>query len=621
VALRLSGQLLLGCARIYSRQTKYLLEDCGDALIKLKVTFKPGAVDLREDQAIATFQAITMADTTMTEFDILLPEPALDLTALMLRAGHAPGNAAHTMLQEGAYQHTMLGAGSNPFTVAVERGVDALDPLDVMDAMIVDAEDRLMLGGDELADQSIELELGRDAVAELPFTPTRRRASSQAPSSATRTGSQRKKAAAALLEDFSFANEREDPLDMAPMDGLDGGTLDFGGMDLDMPALELGGGDALGAMVDADDEQAVVPKGNLSAKARAAARTRTAKAPGEDAAGRRALTKRRRLLDEELAISDVVYRNLPKNTDDIVLTSMRLVAPTAWLHQLQGLAKRGASAFLDLANNPSGTSRLEPLVVMRASVDSRRALASARGLLVDGYEDMPVPDIAPAAEPNMHQQDEPAAFDISIAADVDASFLPGMGDDSMLPLDGDDQFPALDGLENLLPAEDHSFARQGDFEAPLDGDASFTAPPADDVLQNVAESRTGEEEEGEPEDGEEVDAAANPTGIHKSTVRVATALREQFQGGQTSLSFSDWTRKVSHCIDVFVANALIPYPCALTGNSQKSKTQTVMCFFEVLVMASKGALKVSQPHASGDTTHAEIHLAPTVSVILLGVLY
>lgn len=36
MALRLSGQLLFGVVRIYSRQAKYLLDDCNEALMKLK---------------------------------------------------------------------------------------------------------------------------------------------------------------------------------------------------------------------------------------------------------------------------------------------------------------------------------------------------------------------------------------------------------------------------------------------------------------------------------------------------------------------------------------------------------------------------------------------------------
>lgn len=36
MALRLSGQLLLGVVRIYSRKAKYLLDDCNEALLKIK---------------------------------------------------------------------------------------------------------------------------------------------------------------------------------------------------------------------------------------------------------------------------------------------------------------------------------------------------------------------------------------------------------------------------------------------------------------------------------------------------------------------------------------------------------------------------------------------------------
>src|SRR6201996_4458205 len=37
MALRLSGQLLLGVVRIYNRKARYLLEDCNEALTKIKV--------------------------------------------------------------------------------------------------------------------------------------------------------------------------------------------------------------------------------------------------------------------------------------------------------------------------------------------------------------------------------------------------------------------------------------------------------------------------------------------------------------------------------------------------------------------------------------------------------
>jgi len=39
LALRTSGHLLLGVVRIYSRKAKYLLADCNEAFVKIKVYF------------------------------------------------------------------------------------------------------------------------------------------------------------------------------------------------------------------------------------------------------------------------------------------------------------------------------------------------------------------------------------------------------------------------------------------------------------------------------------------------------------------------------------------------------------------------------------------------------
>ena len=44
MALRLSGQLLLGVVKIYSRKARYLLDDCNDALLKIKMVRLQGCV-------------------------------------------------------------------------------------------------------------------------------------------------------------------------------------------------------------------------------------------------------------------------------------------------------------------------------------------------------------------------------------------------------------------------------------------------------------------------------------------------------------------------------------------------------------------------------------------------
>ena len=62
MALRTSGHLLLGVVRIYSRKAKYLLSDCNEAFVKIKMAFRPGIVDLPEESREAAVAAITLQE-------------------------------------------------------------------------------------------------------------------------------------------------------------------------------------------------------------------------------------------------------------------------------------------------------------------------------------------------------------------------------------------------------------------------------------------------------------------------------------------------------------------------------------------------------------------------------
>ena len=70
LALRVSGHLMLGIVRIYSRKVKYLMSDCTEAMWKIKLAFRPGNVDLNAD--------LQMAPTTSTDdhrfFGNVLPD-------------------------------------------------------------------------------------------------------------------------------------------------------------------------------------------------------------------------------------------------------------------------------------------------------------------------------------------------------------------------------------------------------------------------------------------------------------------------------------------------------------------------------------------------------------------
>lgn len=73
IALRTSGHLLLGVVRIYSRKAKYLLADCNEAFVKIKMAFRPGMVDLPEENREAAVQAITLPEV-FHDFDANVPD-------------------------------------------------------------------------------------------------------------------------------------------------------------------------------------------------------------------------------------------------------------------------------------------------------------------------------------------------------------------------------------------------------------------------------------------------------------------------------------------------------------------------------------------------------------------
>ncbi|XP_039002992.1 sister chromatid cohesion 1 protein 3-like [Hibiscus syriacus] len=63
IALRMSGHLLLGIVRIYSKKVEYLYHDCNIILIGLSKVFAPSQVTLPEDAVQAPVQAITLPQT------------------------------------------------------------------------------------------------------------------------------------------------------------------------------------------------------------------------------------------------------------------------------------------------------------------------------------------------------------------------------------------------------------------------------------------------------------------------------------------------------------------------------------------------------------------------------
>ncbi|KAJ7045454.1 Rec8 like protein-domain-containing protein [Mycena alexandri] len=133
MALRLSGQLLLGVVRIYSRKAKYLLDDCNEALLKIKMAFRPGMVDMTEDQLAVNKNAITLQGQSL-DLDILLPDVNWDLDfedRPLAPQGHHQANADDITLRTAdAFQNY---DANDPFDIGPSDGIGSQDFLDLDD--------------------------------------------------------------------------------------------------------------------------------------------------------------------------------------------------------------------------------------------------------------------------------------------------------------------------------------------------------------------------------------------------------------------------------------------------------------------------------------------------------
>jgi len=85
LALRLSGQLLHGVAFIHQKKVTYLSDDCSDALLKIKMAFRPGVVNLSAQTAAATPSKINAP--TMSSNDDSMPSPMVGTTSKNKFAG------------------------------------------------------------------------------------------------------------------------------------------------------------------------------------------------------------------------------------------------------------------------------------------------------------------------------------------------------------------------------------------------------------------------------------------------------------------------------------------------------------------------------------------------------
>ncbi|PWN98177.1 hypothetical protein FA09DRAFT_343246 [Tilletiopsis washingtonensis] len=369
MALRLTGQLLLGVVRIYSRKAKYLLDDCNEALVKIKVAFRSGAVDMTSDALHVPRSAITLG-ATLTDFDMGFPDAGLEdwdadggagRSGTPLRTGsaskrRAPDSSGNTHLarQQDITLNRIIDDGDA--WDAAETGIASGDfedgGLDLgleLDDDALAAREAGLLRGDEMeVDDSLSVGVGRDAAG-------------------SDVGG---RSVGSLLGLGGEANDtgagQRDSL--GPMPDFDDGGFDFFGGDFDAPAAP--------ASV-AEDTIDMTPR--TAAKIREAAERRAleeAKAQGGKG--------RKQIIDANIQLAGVSQQNASPQT---LIEESYLPRSRAYLRLLtmngdpaRHLLGDKANASLDIFAGPIGLApQLSSLFTFDAAVLRRRRGLDAEG--------------------------------------------------------------------------------------------------------------------------------------------------------------------------------------------------------------------------------------------------
>ena len=127
LALRTSGHLLLGVVRIYNRKARYLLADCNEAFMKIKMAFRTGmTIDLPKDDQNAKNHCFLPDDLDL-ELTVLPEISQNELQSAMLRntarieeitRKHHTGSLQHSgifrdLLRNNDYEDDDFGLGTN----------------------------------------------------------------------------------------------------------------------------------------------------------------------------------------------------------------------------------------------------------------------------------------------------------------------------------------------------------------------------------------------------------------------------------------------------------------------------------------------------------------------------
>lgn len=549
LALRLSGQLLLGLVRIYQRKVKYLQEDSTEALTKMKMMFRAGAVDLPEESMQAPAAQITHADNADL-IDYAIPDDGLALDDLDLVPNDPLGEDA-----EGSFEGPTLMSltqDDNTLMLAPEEdlldirlGEDnlddlLLDPMDGNDRPISDVEtargnvsDVEVARDGEVGTAEFDIDLaGDDFARDEELLDPKRKSLNQSSQSALD----------ADLSGLDTTTGAED----------NGGMSDFGGFDgISTTDVNTDGAATDAALTEVEHTEPLLEL-----------ETEEKEEPKPKAKKRKALK-----FDKNTELSGKTISEQIKDTSDIVLLEGRQTMPLTkrakFEHRFANLDK-----IPDLVELPSSLSapappfRLEKLQYLGAVDPSTMTIAPE---LLEAFKytaecdlDDEEPEQEEAKEETVEEEKKEEGNNTTMHGDITTDF----------EFDGGDMFSGMDDLSSIVSK-------------------STTAPtpgkPSTEVEETFGEEDSRREVDQDVQDFEEFFGDTSSEASEK----------------EQALGWSTRTKKMQEVLKkAFKKSKEVSFE-EVVGESKSRKTAAGV-FYQLLVLQSHKKIKVAQDEPYAD---------------------
>ncbi|KIY74365.1 hypothetical protein CYLTODRAFT_416207 [Cylindrobasidium torrendii FP15055 ss-10] len=576
LALRLSGQLLLGVVRIYSRKAKYLLEDCNEALLKIKLAFRPGVVDMGEE-LVANKNAITIQPN---ELNMDLDFPDINWEA-DYEDRHAPKNNQGQQHLARADDITLRpndaygggfdmdvfgmdgdGIGSQDFDLGINFGPDEMDVDN--DSSSVDGGS-VGVGRDAfVGDQSIASHLmgGRDMSESLSVRSKSR--------------------------DFSAPPYEPDTnmdVDMPAFGGVDLGDMGIG---FEMPDLPL--------------EGERTPAAIRSPSRASSPLTPTPQTPPPEVAidselqpfpkkGPKKYKEKKQIIDEDIELAGDVSKNrkAPKH----ILTDPEFLPRSSIVARLLDIRKDPVSYFLPTTNTPNGSFLFAGPTGLAPEL-ANMFMIPASGRAPSRKKRAASPNASPTKKRKLDLQDddevEQARRDPSVAPSAglasDIGRRPSLGPEG--GFDFGDQSGNFDDFQLDVPAADVDLGDDVNPRASAAPSAlSRYSTPALDEQENYADAScpiamfdSGPSTQSQSISSHDLEAAeAGNKGSSKNTIKAMSVIKNELRvddgDEEKTLSFNQMAYKAS-------------------------RRAAASFFFELLVLGTRDCVKIKQDEPFGD---------------------